>query len=167
VGEKRITAEIQADLSSLSLAPHYGCHYTKPSTIYRRVEDPENPTSLDRLIEVSGAKSIAYENKLQCCGGGVLAIDEEVALAMAHSKLEHIRAHQADAMVLLCPFCNIMYESNQRKIEKVYGKEYKLPILFYPQILGLAMGIGQEELGIKMNRVRPTELLKKINKKAD
>jgi len=126
------------------------------------VEDPEDPKSLDRLIELSGAKSIPYENKLQCCGGGVLAFDEEVALAMAQGKLEHIRANQADAMVLLCPFCNIMYESNQRKIEKVYGKEYKLPILFYPQVLGLAMGIEPDELGIKMNRVRATELLKKI-----
>ncbi len=163
VGEKRIAAEIQADLSSLHLAPHYGCHYTKPSTIYDRVEDPEDPKSLDRLIELSGAKSISYENKLQCCGGGVLAFDEEVALAMAHRKLEHIRANQADAMVLLCPFCNIMYESNQRKIEKVYKKDYKLPILFYPQVLGLAMGIEPDELGIKMNRVRATEVLKKIN----
>ena len=166
VGEKRIAAEIQADLSSLHLAPHYGCHYTKPTAIYENAEDPENPTSLDKLIEVSGAKSISYENKLQCCGGGVLAIDEGVSLAMAGSKLDHVRARQADAMVLLCPFCNIMYEANQKKIEKVQGKEYKLPVLFYPQLLGLAMGMEPDELGMKMNRVRPTELLKKINRRA-
>jgi heterodisulfide reductase subunit B len=166
VGEKRIAAEIQADLSSLHLAPHYGCHYTKPTAIYENAEDPENPTSLDKLIEVSGAKSVSYENKLQCCGGGVLAIDEGVSLAMAGSKLDHVRARQADAMVLLCPFCNIMYEANQKKIEKVQGKEYKLPVLFYPQLLGLAMGMEPDELGIKMNRVKPTELLKKINRRA-
>ena len=166
VGEKRIAAEIQADLSSLHLAPHYGCHYTKPTAIYENAEDPENPTSLDKLIEVSGAKSISYENKLQCCGGGVLAMDEGVSLAMAGSKLDHVRARQADAMVLLCPFCNIMYEANQKKIEKVQGKEYKLPVLFYPQLLGLAMGMEPDELGMKMNRVRPTELLKKINRRA-
>jgi len=166
VGEKKIAEHIQVDLSSLHLAPHYGCHFTKPSTIYQKIEDPEDPKSLDKLIEVSGAKSIRYENKLQCCGGGVLAIDEQVALAMAHNKLEHVRAHQADAMILLCPFCNIMYESNQRKIEKVYGTEYKLPILFYPQLLGLAMGMEPDELGMKMNRVKPSELLKKINRRA-
>jgi len=167
VEEKKIAEQIQTDLSSLHLAPHYGCHYTKPSHIYHKVEDPEDPKSLDQLIEVSGAKSIRYENKLQCCGGGVLAIDEQVALAMAHSKLEHLRAKQADAMVLLCPFCNIMYESNQRKIEKVYQTDYKLPILFYPQLLGLAMGMELDELGMKMNRVKTTELLKKINRRAD
>jgi len=165
VGRKRISEKVEADLSSLRVAPHYGCHYTKPSTIYGKAEDPENPKSLDELIEAAGARSLQYEDKLACCGGGVLAVDEQVALAMAQRKLEHIRAEQADAMILFCPFCSIMYESNQRKIEKTSGKEYKLPILFYPQLLGLAMGMEPDELGMKMNRVRPTELLKKVNRR--
>jgi heterodisulfide reductase subunit B len=165
VGYKKIAEEIHVDLSSLRLAPHYGCHYTKPSTIYARIEDPENPKSLDELIEVSGAKSISYENKLSCCGGGVLAIDEQVALGMAKNKLDHIRAQQADGMILICPFCDIMYESNQKKIEKMAGIDYKLPTLFYPQLLGLAMGMEPDELGMKMNRVKPNELLKKISRR--
>ena len=93
-------------------------------------------------------------------------MDEQVALAMAQRKLEHIHARKADAMVLICPFCNVMYESNQRKIEKVFEKEYKLPVLFYPQLLGLALGIEAEELGLKMNRIKATELLKKISRRA-
>ena len=167
VGRKRIIEQLQADLSSLRVAPHYGCHYTKPSTIYNRTEDPEDPKSLDELIEATGAQSVQYEDKLQCCGGGVLAFDEQVALAMAHRKLDHLRAQQADAMILLCPFCNIMYEGNQRKIEKAYQTEYKLPILYYPQLLGLALGLEPDELGMKMNRVRTTELVKKINRRTD
>lgn len=167
IGKKRISQQVQADLSSLRVAPHYGCHYTKPTSIYGKMEDPENPKSLDDLIEATGAHSVHYEDKLQCCGGGVLAIDEQVALAMSQKKLEHIRAEQADAMVLICPFCNVMYEGNQRKIEKVFQKEYKLPILYYPQLLGLALGIGPDELGMKMNRVKATDLLKKIHSRAD
>ena len=118
IGKERISSEVTVDLSSLQLAPHYGCHYTKPTTLYGKLEDPENPKSLDELIEATGAKSISYENRLQCCGGGVLAIDEQVALAMAHSKLEHIRSRQADAMILLCPFCDIMYEANQMRSQE-------------------------------------------------
>jgi heterodisulfide reductase subunit B len=167
LGKKKITEQIKTDLSSLHVAPHYGCHYIKPSTLYSRTEDPEDPKSLDELIEATGAQTIQYEEKLQCCGGGVLAFDEQVALAVAQRKLEHIRAHQADAMILVCPFCDVMYESNQRKIEKVYQTEYKLPILFYPQLLGLALGIDPDELGMKMNRVKPTELIKKLNRRAD
>ena len=94
-----------------------------------------------------------------------LAIDEQVALGMAKNKLDHIQASRADGLILICPFCDIMYESNQKKIEKVAGKEYKLPILFYPQLLGLAMGMEPEELGMKMNRVKPTELLKKMSRR--
>ena len=167
IGKKKIAEQIKADLSSLHVAPHYGCHYTKPTSIYGKIEDPENPKSLDELIEATGAHSVQYEDKLQCCGGGVLAIDEQVALAMSQRKLEHIRDQQADAMVLVCPFCNVMYEGNQRKIEKVFQKEYKLPILYYPQLLGLALGIEPDELGMKMNRVKATELVKKINRRTD
>jgi len=167
VGRKRISEQVRADLSSLRVAPHYGCHYTKPSTIYNKIENPEDPKSLDELIKATGAQSVQYEDKLQCCGGGVLAIDEQVALAMAHGKLDHLRAQQADAMILICPFCNIMYEGNQRKIEKAFQTEYKLPVLYYPQLLGLALGLEPDELGMKMNRVKTTELLKKINRRAD
>lgn len=167
VGRERISEQVRADLSSLRVAPHYGCHYTKPSTIYNKIENPEDPKSLDELIKATGAQSVQYEDKLQCCGGGVLAIDEQVALAMAHGKLDHLRAQQADAMILICPFCNIMYEGNQRKIEKAFQTEYKLPILYYPQLLGLALGLEPDELGMKMNRVKTTELLKKINRRAD
>jgi heterodisulfide reductase subunit B len=162
IGVKKIEEQIQTSLSSLRVAPHYGCHYTKPSAIYSKAEDPEDPKSLDELIRATGAQSVSYEDKLSCCGGGVLAMDEQVALAMAQRKLEHIQAQRADAIVLICPFCNVMYESNQKKIEKVFQREYKLPVLFYPQLLGLALGLEPDELGLKMNRIRTTELLKKI-----
>jgi heterodisulfide reductase subunit B len=162
IGKETISKQIKLNLSSIRVAPHYGCHYIKPSTLYGRIEDPENPKSLDELIQATGAESIPYEDKLQCCGGGILAIDEQIALRMSQKKLEHIQAQKGDAMVLICPFCSVMYEGNQRKIEKAFQKEYKLPILFYPQLLGLAMGMEPDELGVKMNRVRPTEILKKL-----
>lgn len=163
IGKKKISEKVKLNLSSLRIAPHYGCHYIKPSTLYEKREDPEDPKSLDELIQATGAEPIPYEDKLQCCGGGILAIDEQIALKMSQKKLDHIQARKADAMVLICPFCSVMYEGNQRKIEKVFQKEYKLPVLFYPQLLGLALGMDPDELGMKMNRVRPTELLKKLN----
>ncbi len=165
IGVKRIAEQVQSDLSALHVAPHYGCHYTKPSTVHHRAEDPEDPKSLDELIKATGAHPVHYEDKLSCCGGGVLAMDEQVALAMAQRKLKHIQTQHADAMILICPFCNVMYEGNQRKIEKVYQTEYKLPILYYPQLLGLALGLEPDELGMKMNRVKTTELVKKINRR--
>ena len=66
-------------------------------------------------------------------------------------------------MVLAAPSVTSCMNPTRRRSKRWLGNEYKLPILFYPQVLGLAMGMEPEELGIKMNRVRPTELLKKIN----
>ena len=160
VGVKRLREEVTVNLADFKFALHYGCHYLKPSHLYDGFDDPENPQSLDRLVEATGARVARYEDESQCCGGGILGFDEKTALLLTKQKLDHITAVQADAMVLICPFCSIMYEANQRRVEKLYETEYKLPVLYYPQILGLAMGFSLEEMGIKLNRVKPRKLIK-------
>ncbi len=149
-------------LERFGFAPHYGCHYLKPSHVYDEFDDPENPQSLDRLIEATGARVVRYEDEGQCCGGGILGFDEETALLMTGQKLDHITEAGADAMVLICPFCAIMYEANQRRAAKLRGVTYELPVLYYPQILGLAMGLSMEEMGLKLNRVKPRKLVESL-----
>jgi len=83
-------------------------------------------------------------------------------LKIATLKLGYIKASGADALVLICPFCNIMYEGNQKKIEKQSETEFNLPVLYYPQVLGLALGIPPDELGFRMNRVKPREILSRL-----
>ncbi|MBS3784640.1 MAG: CoB--CoM heterodisulfide reductase iron-sulfur subunit B family protein [Anaerolineae bacterium] len=156
------SADGEQRLAGFGFAPHYGCHYLKPSHVYDGFDDPENPQSLDRLIEATGARVVRYEDEGQCCGGGILGFDEETALLMTGQKLGHITEAGADAMVLICPFCAIMYEANQRRAAKLHGITYDLPVLYYPQILGLAMGFSMEEMGVKLNRVKPRELIKRL-----
>jgi heterodisulfide reductase subunit B len=160
VGVETLREAVTVSLADFGFAPHYGCHYLKPSHLYDGFDDPENPHSLDRLIEATGARVVRYEDEGQCCGGGILGFDEETALLMTKQKLDHVTAAGPDGLVLICPFCAIMYEANQRRVEKLYGTEYKLPVLYYPQILGLAMGFSLEEMGIKLNRVKPRRLIK-------
>jgi heterodisulfide reductase subunit B len=151
-----------AEPLDLSIAAHYGCHYTKPSEIYEDFEDPEVPFSLDDTISAIGAQPVQYENKKQCCGGAILGIDESVSLEMSRQKLAHIKESGADAMVLICPFCDIMYDMNQRRIEKQYNEEFKIPVLFLPQLVGLALGLSPKELALSLNRVSVRHLLKKL-----
>jgi heterodisulfide reductase subunit B2 len=165
VGLDRVRAAVTVDLSGLRLAAHYGCHYLKPVEVHDRFDDPENPQSLDRLIEALGASSIYYEGREQCCGGGILGADEETALALPRLKLERIAATGADAMVIICPFCDIMYELQQRRIEKLYETRYNLPVVFYPQLLGLAMGLSAEEVGLPLNRVKSRKLMELAREK--
>jgi heterodisulfide reductase subunit B len=158
VGIERIRQTVTVDLSSLKLAAHYGCHYLKPSEVHDGFDDPENPVSLDRLIEAAGGQSIWYEGREQCCGGGILGADEQTALALPRLKLNRAVAAGADAMVVICPFCDIMYELQQRRIEKLYEERYNLPVVYYPQLLGLAMGLSAEEIGLRLNRVKSRKL---------
>jgi len=97
-----------------------------------------------------------------CCGGACLAVDEGLALSITKEKLDAIKAQNADGIVLICPFCSIMYDSSQKKIEKDFEVIYTLPVLFYPQILGLAFGIDPKNLGFQMNRVKTKELLGRV-----
>jgi heterodisulfide reductase subunit B len=162
IGPDEIKKRITKRLSNLNVAPHYGCHYLKPTDIYENPEDPENPHSLDELIRVTGAQSVSYQQKMRCCGAGVLAVNEDLAFSIARPKLQELSKNSADALVLICPFCGVMYDDNQRKIGKKVEEEYCLPVLYYPQLLGLALGIEHKRLGFNMNKVKVHELLAKI-----
>jgi len=162
VGVEALREAVTAPLEDFGFAQHYGCHYLKPSHLFDGFDDPENPQSLARLIEATGARVVRYEDEGQCCGGGILGFDEETALVVTKQKLDHIAVTEADALVLICPFCAIMYEANQRRVEKLYETSYKLPVLYYPQILGLAMGFSVDEMGLKLNRVKSRKLMKAL-----
>lgn len=160
VGIDRIREAVTKPLDRLLLAPHYGCHYVKPSELTVGFDSPDDPKTMSQLISVTGAVVADYPSLKECCGGGVLGFSEEIANAMARMKLEDVAKTGAHALVLVCPFCNVMYEGQQKKIAKAAGLDLKVPVVYYPQVLGLALGFSPEELGFKLNRVKPTDLLK-------
>jgi len=154
VGLDRIKNQVKAPLTGLKVASHYGCHYMKPSDIYEGFENPERPVTLDRLVAATGATPVDYEDKLQCCGGGILGVDELSALRMSQAKLAHMKAAGADIMTFICPFCAVMYDINQKAIETKVGGKFGLPGLYYPQLLGLALGFTPKEMALELNRVK-------------
>lgn len=161
IGVEAIRAKVVRPLDGLRIAAHYGCHYLKPAEIYEGFDSPEFPHTLDDLIALTGATPVDYPNKLRCCGGAILAVDENLALRISKEKLDQLKDLGVDAIGLVCPFCSVMYESNQKKIETTFSAQYNLPVLYYPQLLGLAMGMDGKDLGLQMNRVRPQALLEK------
>jgi heterodisulfide reductase subunit B len=154
VGYEKIKSAVTTPLSGLKIAAHYGCHYLKPSEIYEGFDSAERPVTLDRLIEAIGATHIDYEEKLQCCGGGILGFDEISALKMTQAKLQHIKEAGADAMTFICPFCAVMYDANQKTAEMKVGGKFGLPGLYFPQLLGLAMGYTPKQVALDLNRVK-------------
>jgi heterodisulfide reductase subunit B len=162
VGIKKIQTYVKNNLKKLRLSIHYGCHYLRPTHIYQGFEDAENPTTIDQLIAATGATIVNYKDKLACCGGAILGVEQDIALSMAKKKLDNVCYEKADALVTCCPFCTVMYQDNQRKIESNFEIKYDLPVLFFSQVLGLAFGIDQKKLGFRLNKVKANALLEKI-----
>lgn len=159
VGKDAIAEHFEKSLEGLRIAAHYGCHYLKPSEIYDKFDDPENPKTLDELVAITGATPVDYRDKKRCCGGPLLPVEEKTSLAVAKQKLDDVKESGADAISLVCPFCAVMYDSNQKGIASEFETEYDLPVLYLPQILGIAMGFDRKELGLNLNVVKTKNLL--------
>ncbi len=143
------------------MTEHSGCHVTRPA---ERVEfdNPEDPQALKNLIEATGARYVEYNDKTACCGAPIAGINDKIPLQLTKEKLRHIKDADAQALITVCPFCHMMFDINQPRIERMFNEAFKIPVLHYPQLLGLAMGFSPEELALKDLRVDPTPLVSKI-----
>jgi heterodisulfide reductase subunit B2 len=162
VGPLNLKKAVSRPLTGFRFAPHYGCHYLKPSHIMDHFDSAEDPQTLAALIDLTGAEAVDYPGLKDCCGGGVLGMDEDLAQKMAYGKLAVLDEMNVNGLVVICPFCNVMFEGQQKAMTKKFGAKIKVPLLFYPQILGLAMGFSADELGFKLNRVKDKDMLQAL-----
>jgi len=158
IGFEKIKGAVQKPLNPLKVAEHNGCHVLRPLK-YIGFDDPENPTVLKNLIEATGAQCLDYMDETECCGAPVIGVNEKIPLQLARDKLNHIKEAGAQAMVTVCPFCHMMFDTNQSRIERMFNEAFGLPVLHYPQLLGLAMGFTPEELALKELRVDASKLV--------
>lgn len=161
VGLEKIKETIQKPLTNLSVAEHSGCHIVRPQKLIG-FDDPENPKILKSLIEVTGAKCLDYLDETECCGAPVIGVNDKIPLSLARDKLVHMKAVNAQAVITVCPFCHMMFDTNQSRIERMFNEKYGMPVLHYPQLLGLAMGFSPEELALKELRVDASKVISLI-----
>jgi heterodisulfide reductase subunit B len=161
IGTDKIKMSVKRPLEGLKVAPHYGCHYMKPTSVYG-FDFVEDPRSLDDLVSATGATVVHYRNYIHCCGGTIMGINAKSTYAIARNKLDYVKASSADCITLACPFCGTVYDDNQKAIEEAFAVEYKIPVLFYSQLLGLALGIPQKDLGFALNKVKPKDMLQRV-----
>lgn len=164
IGPAGIREKVVKPLKGATFVTHSGCHYLKPSEVFGKFDNPEAPVTLNELIKATGATVKTIANPNECCGGGILGIKENTAVSIAAGKLERIKqyAGDVDGLVLHCPFCNIQYEAHQKKLERDTGKAIDIPVLFLPQVLGLALGISDADLGFSQHKIKPKSFLEKF-----
>ncbi|NWG10968.1 CoB--CoM heterodisulfide reductase iron-sulfur subunit B family protein [Candidatus Bathyarchaeota archaeon] len=159
IGLEKIKNAVVKPLTAFKVAEHNGCHILRPKE-YIGFDDPEDPKTLKTLIEATGATCLDYMDETECCGAPSVGISDKIALQLARDKLNHVKMVGAQALVTICPFCHIMYDTNELRIEKMFNETYGIPILHYTQLLGLAMGILPEELAFNELRVDASKILK-------
>lgn len=162
VGLEKIRDSVIKPLTMLKVAEHNGCHILRPKE-YIGFDDPEDPKTLKTLIEATGATCLDYMDETECCGAPSVGVNDKIALQLARDKLNHVKQVDAQAMITICPFCHIMYDTNELRIEKMFNETYGIPILHYPQLLGLAMGMKPEELAFSDLRVDVGKILKQVS----
>lgn len=161
VGFDAVAEQVRKPLYDLRLAPYYGCLVVRP---VRKTpfDDPEYPTALDKLLKTLGATVVDYPLKAQCCGGHMTQIKEPTALEIIRRLLKNAADYDADAIVTLCPMCQLNLDAYQENVNKHFGTDYKIPILYFTQMMGLAFGIAPGKLGFGKEFVDARPALAKI-----
>ncbi|MBP7964105.1 MAG: CoB--CoM heterodisulfide reductase iron-sulfur subunit B family protein [Caldilineaceae bacterium] len=161
VGLKAVAEQVTHPLYNLRVAPYYGCLTVRPA-FHGKYDDPEYPMSLDVLMQTLGATVVDYPVKSHCCGGHMTQISEPVALELIRRLLKNAADYEADVIVTLCPMCQLNLDGYQEAVNRHFGTDYQIPILYFTQLMGLAFGVAANKLGFGKEFVSAGPALAKI-----
>ncbi len=159
IGFERLGQLVRRPLYGLKLAAYYGCLIVRPDNV---LDDVEQPMLLDRMIEALGAEAAPFSMKTACCGGHMTQISETTALEMIHRLVTNASVSEADAMVTICPMCQLNLDVYQDAANRMFETSYTMPVLFFTQVIGLALGLSLEALGFGQEFVSVEPLIEKI-----
>ncbi|MBI3950552.1 MAG: CoB--CoM heterodisulfide reductase iron-sulfur subunit B family protein [Acidobacteria bacterium] len=145
VGVEEIKKRVSHPLNGLRVAPYYGCQLLRPRKDH---EDVEQPRFFEDLLTAIGAVAVKFPLKLRCCGGSLIVTNRKAALSMVHHLLENAVDQNAELVATVCPLCQINLECYQRQVNREFGTKFSMPVLYFTQLLGLALGIPPKRLGI-------------------
>jgi len=165
IGLDAIKGALKQSLNDLQVACYYGCLLVRPHEV-TNFDDPENPTSLDKLVAAMGGISLDWPHKVECCGGGLSMSRTDIVVNLTDSIVGMARAVGARCIAVSCPMCQINLDMRQLDIEKQTGTCHDMPILYITQLLGLCLGISPDKLGLNKLMISPSSVIKKIEVQA-
>lgn len=159
VGLEKIRGRVTRSLKGLKVVCYYGCLLTRPPDITEALH-PEYPIHMDRLMEALGAQSLDWSYKTDCCGASFALTEPDVVMRLAQRILQNAKDVGADAVVVACPLCHANLDTRQGQIAELYGQRYDLPIFYFTELMGLAMGVEAKKLGAQKHVQDPLPLLR-------
>jgi heterodisulfide reductase subunit B len=150
LGVEAIARAAKRRLEPLTVAPYYGCQIVRPE---RGFDHDEFPMAMDQLFEALGARCAYFPLKTRCCGGMLMTTFPKVCLQLIKDLLECASENGADCIVTTCPLCQMNVEAYQKRVNRAFGTSYQVPVLYFTQLLGLALGCSETELGLQRNLI--------------
>ena len=158
LGLDAIRARVERPLEGLRVACYYGCLLTRPPKIVA-FDDPEHPHAMDDLVAALGAEPISWPYKTECCGASLSITNSDVVGRLGYRLLSMAQQAGAQCVVVACPLCQVNLDLRQSDARNAHGELPETPVLYVPQLLGLALGISPDQLGLKALSVSADRLL--------
>ena len=162
VGYDAIADKVVRPLKGLRLAPYYGCLMVRPEMDEEPIDNPEYPTHMDHLLRALGAEVVDYPLRATCCSGHMTQISAETAFELIRRLIHSADEYNADAIVTGCPMCQLNLDAYQSNVNRHFKTNYYMPVLYFTQMIGLAMGMDPDTLGIGKEIVSAKSVLDKI-----
>ncbi len=159
VGIDNIVSACRYEFEGLRIAPYYGCMIVRPVYHFDDMDDPE---SMDNLFNALGAKAVSFPDKVRCCGGMLMTTFEEVALDLNNHLLKCAEDNGAELMATVCPLCQMNLEAYQAQINRRFNLNHHMPIIYFSQLIGLALGIEPAKLGMDTMLIEAPNLKLKL-----
>lgn len=162
VGTEVIREKVTNPLEMLKVAAYYGCQIVRPR---KNGENVENPQFFEELISAIGAEPVPFADRLRCCGGSLIMTSRHAALDMVKNILQNAVENQAEVIVTACPLCQINLECYQVQVNEEFGTNYSVPVLYFTQLLGIALGVPPKQMGFGKEFISAIPFLSRYLKK--
>jgi len=156
---QHIKEEVKKPLSGLRVACYYGCLVVRPPKVTDAI-DCENPHNMDEIMNTVGAESVSWSYKTDCCGGSLVLTRPDVVRRLIGNLLDGALEAGADCLVTCCPMCQANLDGGESGLSKETGRDYRVPIFYFTELLGLALGLPETQGWLKRHLVSPIELLR-------
>jgi len=158
VGTEAIAEKVVQPLEGLKVACYYGCLLLRPPAV-TGFDDSENPETMEKLVAALGGEPISWAFKSECCGAGHTTTRPDVSGVMLNRIYQDAQKRGADCLISACPLCMLNLDMREVEVGRSFGKEYHLPVFYFTELIGLALGCSPRELGLSKHFVSPLPLL--------
>lgn len=156
IGFDKIRETVNKPLKGLKVAGYVGCQTVR--ALPWEFDKPENPQLMDQLIESLGAQAVDFPLKTTCCGSSQSIPSPDIVLTQIKKILDSATQGGAELIVTPCPLCQLNLEAYQEQVNQKFGTQFKIPILFFTQLMGVAFGLPAKSLGFEYMIIPPVNL---------